>query len=141
MTETLYREFKIDSHNIIGLTHVLPTFWVNAALPFVTEGKRVLVIVTSHEAKRNAEQNKRYFGYVLKTIEEQAWVNGAQFGKDVWHEHCARMFGVMEEMTLPDGEIIQRRKSTTEMTVGEFAKYMTEVEHYAASELGCQFEA
>ena len=136
MTETLYREFKIDSHNIIGLTHVLRTFWINAVLPFVTEGKRVLVIVTSHEAKRNAEQNKRYFGYVLKTIEAQAWVNGQQFGK----ARCAN-FGVMEEMVLPDGEVIQKRKSTTEMTVGEFAKYMTEVEHYAASELGCQFEA
>jgi hypothetical protein len=141
MTETLYREFKIDSHNVIGLTNVLRIFWTSAVMPFVASGKRVVMIVTSLEAKRNNEQNRRYFGYILKTVEAQAWVAGQQFDKAVWHEHVARMFGVMEEMILPDGEIIQRRKSTAEMSVGEFAKYMTEVEHYASTELGCQFEA
>jgi len=98
------------------------------------------VIVTEDEKKRNTEQNRRLWGYLYKTIAEQAWVDGKQFSKEVWHEHFARMFGVCEEMILPDGEIITRRKSTTEMTVGEFADFMTQIEVYAAQELGVEWQ-
>lgn len=139
MAETLYREFKIDSRNVIALTNSLRVFWVSAVMPFVANGARVLMIVTSDEAKRNAEQNKRLWGYLYKHIAEQAWVNGHQFDKDVWHEWFARKFGVLVEMTLPDGEIISKRKSTTEMTVGEFTHFMDEVEANAAMELGVVF--
>jgi hypothetical protein len=97
------------------------------------------VIVTAQGEKRNNEQNKRLWGYVYQNISEQAWVNGKTFSREVWHEHYARKFGVMEEMVLPDGEIIQRRKSTTEMTVSEFAEFMQRVEADAASELGVTF--
>jgi len=132
----IYREFPLRS----------PLMW-SAVVAFVKanaaacadRGAPLRIIVTEGEKKRNAEQNKRLWGYLYKTIAEQSWVDGKQFSKDVWHEHLARMFGVCEEMTLPDGEIIVRRKSTTEMTVGEFAEYMTQIEVYAASELGVEW--
>ena len=132
----LYREFPLRN----------PTVWL-ALVAFVKanaaacmdRGRPLRVIVTEDEKKRNTEQNKRLWGYLYKTIAEQAWVDGKQFSKDVWHEHFARMFGVCEEMILPDGEIITRRKSTTEMTVGEFADFMTQIEVYAAQELGVEW--
>lgn len=65
---------------------------------------------------------------------------GKRFDKDVWHEHFARMFGVCDEMTLPDGEIILRRKSTTQMTIGEFSDYLQQVQAHAASELSVVFD-
>jgi hypothetical protein len=77
---------------------------------------------------------------LLKHISEQSFVNGQQFDKDVWHEYLARKFGVLEEVTLPDGEIITRRKSTTQMSVSEFGEYMENVESYAAMNLGVVFE-
>jgi len=132
----LYREFPLRN----------PTVWL-ALVAFVKanaaacmdRGRPLRVIVTEDEKKRNTEQNKRLWGYLYKTIAEQSWVDGKQFSKDVWHEHFARMFGVCEEMILPDGEIITRRKSTTEMTVGEFADFMTQIEVYAAQELGVEW--
>ena len=39
---------------------------------------------------------------------------------------------------LPDGEIIQRRKSTTELTVAEFAEYTEKCRAYAAVDLGIE---
>ena len=133
----LYREFPLRN----------PTVWL-ALVAFVKanaaacmdRGRPLRVIVTEDEKKRNTEQNRRLWGYLYKTIAEQAWVDGKQFSKEVWHEHFARMFGVCEEMILPDGEIITRRKSTTEMTVGEFADFMTQIEVYAAQELGVEWQ-
>jgi hypothetical protein len=141
MSDTLYREFKIDTSNVTALTNTLRVFWVNAVMPFVAKGKRVMMIVTSDDVSRNAEQNKRLWGYTYKHIAEQAWVSGKQFAPDVWHEMFCRMFWACDDVTLPDGEIVSRRKSTTKMTVKEFAQYMNEVESYAASELGVMFPA
>lgn len=50
------------------------------------------------------------------------------------------MFGVSDEITLPDGEIITRRKSTTQMTVGEFSTYVNQVQAWAANHLGVEFD-
>lgn len=134
----MYREFTLRS----------PAAW-QTALAFIKgnakacndAGKPLRLIVTTEEAKRNVEQNKRYWGHVLKTITEQAFVNGHQFQSDVWHEMFARKFGVCDEVTLPDGEIVVRRKSTTQMSVAEFSEFMNKVEAYAAQELGVTFDA
>lgn len=133
----MYREFTLRS----------PSAW-SALVAFVKSnakacndaGKPIRLIVTTDEAKRNADQNRRLWGYVYRTIAEQAFVNGQQFDADVWHEHCARAFGVCDEITLPDGEIVTRRKSTTQMTVSEFSEYMERVTAYATQQLGVQFE-
>lgn len=101
-------------------------------------GNPLRIIVTQSEAKRNAEQNRRYWGHVLRSIAESAWVNGRLYDADTWHEHYARKFGVCEDVPLPTGEVVVRRKSTTQMTVKEFAEYMTRVEVDAATELGVE---
>ena len=133
----LYREFPLRS---AAVWPSLVAFVKANAQVFAEKGEPLRVIVTADERKRNSEQNRFLWGVVYRDIAEQAWVNGRQFTKDVWHEHCARMFGVCEEMTLPNGEIIIKRKSTAEMSVGEFSIYMTQVQAYAAGELGVQFE-
>ena len=137
MTATLYREFPLRSPSV---WHALVAF-VKANYQAIHEkGGTLRVIVTEDERKRNVEQNRRYWGYLLKNIAEHAWVDGRRFDKDVWHEFFARRFGVCEDVTLPDGEIIVRRKSTTQMNIGEFSEFMQHVEVYAASELGVEFE-
>jgi len=80
------------------------------------------------------------WGYLYKTISQQAFVNGKQYDSDVWHEMFARKFSICDEVTLPDGEIITRRKSTTQMSVSEFGEYMENVQSYAAMNLGVTFE-
>jgi hypothetical protein len=140
VSESLYREFHITERTVTQLAAALKVFWTQAVIPFVMKGHKVLLIVTSEEAKRNLQQNKRLWGVVYKQIAEQAWVDGRQFDKDVWHEYYARKYGVCDEMVLPDGEIILRRKSTTEMTVTEFGEYMNRVEADAVMEHGVFFE-
>jgi len=136
MTVALYKEFTLRDANIWQAIVAL----VKANAPtFAERGEPLRVIITSEERKRNAEQNRFYWGVILRDIAEQAWVGAAQFDKDVWHEFFARKFGVCEDVTLPDGETIVRRKSTTNMSVHEFSEYMTKVQAHAAAELGVEF--
>lgn len=131
----VYREFPLRS----------PSVWPNVvafvkanAQALADQGTPLRLIFTTDEKKRNAEQNRYYWGAVLRPIAEQAYAAGRQFDKDTWHEFFARKFGVCEDMTLPDGEVIIRRKSTTEMSVHEFSEYITQVQVYAAQELGVE---
>ena len=133
----LYREFHLRD---IGIWNTFVAFVGSNAKAMADAGTPLRLIVTSAEAKRNSEQNKRYWGLVLKTIAANAWVNGQQFSADVWHEYFARKFGVCEDVTLPGGEVVTRRRSTTDMSVSEFTTYMGEVEAYAAQQLGVSFE-
>lgn len=104
------------------------------------KGNPIRLIVTTEQAKRNAEQNKRLWGLVYRTIADQAWVNGTQYNTDTWHEYFARKFLENDEIILPDGEIILRRKSTTQLTVQEFGEYMNKIEAHASMHLGVSFE-
>lgn len=133
----MYREFVIRNPDI---WQAFCAVVKSNAKSFADNGNPFRIILTTDSAKRNELQNRRYWGYLLKNIAEQAWVNGKQFDKDIWHEYLARKFGVLEEIILPDGEIITRRKSTTQMTVSEFGEYMENVESYAALSLGVTFE-
>lgn len=131
----LYREFTIRNE---GNWRAFCVFMKANNPACIEAGKPLRLIVTQSDAKRNTEQNRRLWGYVYRTIAEQAWVDGKQYSADVWHEYFARKFGVCEDVTLPDGEIIVRRKSTTQMTVKEFADYMTRIEVEAGTELGVE---
>jgi hypothetical protein len=137
MSTALYREFTLKNG---GVWSAVVAFVRANAPSFADKGEPLRVIVTAEERQRNAQQNRFYWGAVLKAISDQAWVEGRQFDKDAWHEYFARKFGVLDELALPDGEIITRRKSTTQMSVGEFSSFLGDVQAFATSELGVEFQ-
>jgi hypothetical protein len=103
---------------------------------FAREGRFLAVTVTLYKSKRSLDQNRRYFGpAVLGAIEEQAWIDGRQYSKEVWHEQFKRQF--IGTIDLPDGSTMAM--SSTDLSVEEFSRFMQEVEVYAASMLGVQF--
>lgn len=136
MADTVYKEFVLSSP---GVWQAVLAFVKRNAAACVERGQPIRLIFTSEERLRNSAQNRRYWGYTLKTITEQAWVNGRQFPAEVWHEYLADRFAAKLELIMPDGEIKVRRKSTTDMTVAEFNEYMTQCEVYAAGELGVEW--
>ena len=133
----LYREFVLRDSDVWRL---LVTFVKANAKACCEAGKPLRVIVTQDEKKRNELQNARYWKAIVTPIAQHAWVGGRQFDKKVWHEMLADTFGVMIEIPLPNGKVVVRRKSTTEMGVGEFSEYMQKCEAYAATELGIEFD-
>lgn len=110
----------------------------NQAYPFIANwlqaGKRLVLVIRIRA--RTTQQNRRYWGKgVLAQIAEQAAPNGKLYSADVWHEQFKRMFIGVEE--LPNGEVIG--KSSTDLTTVEFSEFCTQVEAYAAQELGVVF--
>jgi hypothetical protein len=93
-------------------------------------------VLTVARRKRTPPQNRRYWGKgVLAQIAEQAVVNGRLYPADIWHEQFKRQFIGIEE--LPNGDI--RGKSSKELDTAQFSDFCTEVEAYAARELGVTF--
>lgn len=93
-------------------------------------------VLTISKRKRTAPQNRRYWGKgVLAQIAEQATVNGRLYSAETWHEQFKRQFiGVVE---LPSGEVIG--KSSTDLTTTEFSDFCSQVEAFAAGNLGVTF--
>lgn len=85
----------------------------------------VLTLQREKEKRRNA-QNRRYWA-VLHEMAEQLDINDVE----AWHEWCKRRFIGVKEVTLPDGEIINIGRSSTDLSVQEFADYMTSIEAWA----------
>lgn len=137
MAELLYREFMLRGPS---QWQAFKAFVGANAKAAADIGKPLRLIVTVDEAKRNVQQNRFYWGAVITPIAEQAWVDGRQFDKDTWHEYFGRLYGVCEDVTLPDGEVIVRRKSTTAMTIAEFSEYLERVQVHATEQLGVELQ-
>jgi len=81
------------------------------------------------KSKRSMEQNKRYWK-LLAELQEVAYLDGRQYGKDAWHEYLRREFiGCID---LPGGGVIGM--STTTLSIDEFTDYMTRIEAWAAQQ-------
>lgn len=93
-------------------------------------------VLTVAPRKRTSAQNRRYWGNgVLAQVAAQATVNGRLYSAEAWHELLKRKFIGVEE--LPNGEVVS--KSSTGLTTAEFSDFCSQVESYAATELGVTF--
>lgn len=93
-------------------------------------------VLTIGPRKRTKAQNRRYWGNgVLLQVAAQATINGRLYSAETWHEQFKRMFIGVEQ--LPNGEAIG--KSSAGLSTVEFSEFCTQVEAYAASELGVTF--
>ncbi|MDR2209393.1 MAG: recombination protein NinB [Azoarcus sp.] len=86
------------------------------------------------KVKRSNDQNKRLLA-ILKEISENAWIDGKRFSTEAWHEFYKRRF-IGHEDVPGEGSV---GISTTSLDVAAFADYMTQIEAYAAENLGITF--
>lgn len=139
MTQSLYREFTLDGPSV---ARILWNFLKANCQAFADRGTPLRVIVTEEEMDRLDEQIAYYFGPCMRQIVDQAWIDGRQYSKEVWHEYFAKMFLPGTEITLPDGEIAMRRGSIARGKIGvkAMSKFLLQVESFAATELGVVFD-
>lgn len=99
------------------------------------KGEPLQVIVMPHKAKRHNAQNALMW-VLLGQIAEQAMIKGRTYSAAAWHEWLkGELLGYVD---LPGGK--QMPRSTSELTVSEFADYVTRLQAFAAAELGVIFE-
>ncbi len=93
-------------------------------------------VLTVSRRKRTKQQNKRYWGKgVLAQIAEQAILEGKRYSAEIWHEQFKRQFIGVEE--LPNGDVVGM--SSADLSTTDFSDFCTQVEAWAASELGVVF--
>ena len=103
------------------------------------QGKPLAVTVSEHKSKRSVDQNARLHA-LLRDIAEQAWVGGRQYDAETWKEEARRRFIGTEEIDLPNGTRIERGISTTTLDVAAFTLMMDQLEAWAVSDLGVEFQ-
>jgi hypothetical protein len=96
-------------------------------------GRPLAVYVGPYRESRSAAQNRLYWA-VLNHIAEAAHVDGQQFSSTAWHAYFAGKFIGFDE--LPDGT--RAPISTTTLDVESFNEYLTQIQAYAATELGVE---
>ena len=87
-------------------------------------GKRLWLELSREKRMRTVEQNSRY--WALLVPEFSAW---SGYEKDEAHEVLKGLF-LKEEKVLPTGEIVERVRSTTELTVEEFREFTERAERF-----------
>lgn len=100
-------------------------------------GSRWLVTIQPEKTKRSIEQNRRMW-VCLTEISQQVFVDGRRYGKETWHELFGRKYRLIETHWVL-GELVYVLRSTTDMSIKEFAEYMTQIEAHATQELGVRF--
>lgn len=89
----------------------------------------ILTFQELHEQRRNT-QNSKYW-HVIHEIAEQLHINGKLMSPESWHEWSKRKFIGVREIRLPNGEVLLLGKSSTNLSVNEFADYIQELEAWA----------
>lgn len=137
MSARLYKEFTLNG---AAVWHLVKELIREHAKAHIERGTPLRLIVTAEDRRRTSEANAFYWGVVLRSISEQAWVNEQQFNADTWHEYYANLYCPRVDVTLPTGELFSRRKSTSEMGQKEFTDYVTRVQANAANDFSVSFD-
>lgn len=121
---------------------------INYIKTLACDGK-LEVVIREHKDTRSLAQNA-YYWRLLAQISEQTIMGNRQFTPDCWHEYLKQKVMPIEFVDksgktvtkykmLPDGSTMIR--STRELSVAEFADYITSVGAYAMVELEVKFAA
>jgi len=96
-------------------------------------GVEVRITIEPRPRQRSLDQNARYHAALVRAFSE--W---SGYERDEAHLLLRAMFLSVEE-SLPDGTVVSRARSTTELTVEEFTEFMDRIERFLAqNEVGVE---
>lgn len=114
------------------------------ARAILANGEKPRILCEQFEEDRSIQQNKFYWGVVLRQTSEQARIAGQRYTADAWHELGKRQFlGFEIKKVAVAGRkkvtIIRRLRSTTDLTVKKMSAYLEEFMAFAVTDLGVRF--
>jgi len=109
---------------------------IGKAIRAQLEAGPVRVTVEAHKPNRTLEQNSRIWALMTEISKQAPSAMGGEWhAPESWYEYCARRFGGVSAG--PFGTPIRDHPSGYDKE--KFSNWMTEVEAWAAEELGVQF--
>ena len=97
------------------------------------EGKNVLITFEKPKKKRSNNQNSYYWGIVIVLIKSALKDTGNNLNTNDVHD-LLRLKFLKETISIKEetGEVIERVRSTTELTTSQFMDYIAEIQQFAA---------
>lgn len=120
---------KMASPKVFRVQNEFGLSQASVALKNLLDGQVWVLTAQPEVEKRRSQQNRRYWA-VLHEVAEQLGISDV----DAWHEWCKRRFIGVKEVRLPDGEVVHIGQSSTDLSVSEFADYMTSIEAWAVDQ-------
>lgn len=113
--------------------------------PLTLAGKTVHIQAGEAEDDRSVQQNRYYWGVLLKAISEQVRTPD-RWTAEAWHQLMRRQFlgyGIRKQTVAGRKKpvVIRALRSTRDLTVKQFAEYLEKITAYAITELGVALEA
>jgi hypothetical protein len=137
-TRTILLKSELQRNTLLSLIPNLPL-----------DAEKPLQVIVREEVKARGLDANGYYWLRIGEIASQAWFEGKQFSKEVWHIYLGKHH-MPEMITTKDGEARSKWVespdgsmvviSTTQLERGCFAAYTEIVEAFGAS-LGVQFSA
>lgn len=140
MSEPLYRSFVLRTPNVWTL---ITEFVKGNAQQAIDRDKPLHLFIVDDDMDRLEVQCAFYFGVVLKKISEEAWVDGKTYTVEEWHEHLAKdILGSKEviDKKTQKPRTVRRSVARGQITVGEMARYTTQVQAWAANAFGITWD-
>ncbi len=124
--------------------HKVATLAYQRAVALIADGKEVRIRAEEAEDERSLQQNRFYWGVVLKEIAEQAVIDGARWTAEAWHEYGKRTYlGYEIKRIVIAGRkrkaVSRQLRSTTKQSVKRMSKYLDELMAFAVTDLGVRF--
>lgn len=97
------------------------------------EGKELLITFEKPKKQRSNQQNAFYWGIVVVIIKSCLKSTGNNLSENDVHD-LLRLKFLKETISIKEetGEVIERVKSTTELTTSQFMDYIAEIQQFAA---------
>ena len=97
------------------------------------DGKDLLITFEKIKKKRSNQQNAYYWGIVIVIIKSALKSTGNNLSENDVHD-LLRLKFLKETILIKEetGEVIERVKSTTELTTSQFMDYIAEIQQFAA---------
>ena len=141
MSEALRIELhSVEQGRAVVRDRLLP--WFGAQLQ---AGRQIVVTAKEIEDDRSLKQNAFYWAYVLKTISQQAVIDGIGSDEEGWNYFFKRrLLGYRVTKRRVPGKkrpsITRELRSTRELKVKPMSDYLEQVMAIAATEFGVTFE-
>ena len=97
------------------------------------------ITVRPYKSKRSIEQNKRLWK-IYQVIAESVWVEGRRFSSEVWHEHFKGVYLGVEEIDMPNGDVLKRPLRTANLKTDGMTQYQDSIQAWAANNYSIQWE-
>lgn len=106
------------------------------------ENKEIVIRIEKKKKKRSNPQNRFYYGVVIPLMQQSLKESGTLMTSNDVHELLKLRF--LKETILVNeetGQIVERIKSTTELTTSQFMDYISEITLFAAEYFGVEIPA